>query len=51
MHRNAIILKNQTREASVDDAIKYFDLMATFLDELRKIQRELRHQIRYIYTL
>ncbi|OAD54421.1 Atrial natriuretic peptide receptor 1 [Eufriesea mexicana] len=40
------ILQNQKREPSVDDAIAYFDSMATYVDELRKLQRELRHMIR-----
>ncbi|XP_031833421.1 uncharacterized protein LOC116427335 isoform X1 [Nomia melanderi] len=40
------ILKHQKREPSVDDAIAYFDSMATYVDELRKLQRELRHMIR-----
>lgn len=40
------ILRNQRRESSVDDAIAYFDSMATYIDELRKLQRELRHMIR-----
>ncbi|XP_072749417.1 uncharacterized protein [Anoplolepis gracilipes] len=40
------IQRNQKREPSVDDAIAYFDSMATYIDELRKLQRELRHMIR-----
>ncbi|XP_043677972.1 receptor-type guanylate cyclase daf-11 isoform X2 [Vespula pensylvanica] len=40
------ILRNLKREPSVDDAIAYFDSMATYVDELRKLQRELRHMIR-----
>ncbi|KZC06433.1 Atrial natriuretic peptide receptor 1 [Dufourea novaeangliae] len=44
------ILKNQKREPSVDDAIAYFDSMATYVDELRKLQRELRHMIRDMYA-
>ncbi|XP_071648798.1 uncharacterized protein [Temnothorax longispinosus] len=40
------ILRNQRRESSVEDAIAYFDSMATYIDELRKLQRELRHMIR-----
>lgn len=40
------ILRNQRREPNVDDAIAYFDSMATYIDELRKLQRELRHMIR-----
>lgn len=40
------ILRNQKREPSVEDAIAYFDSMATYVDELRKLQRELRHMIR-----
>ncbi|KAJ6638428.1 Atrial natriuretic peptide receptor 1, partial [Pseudolycoriella hygida] len=41
-----IILKNTKINSSVENAINYFDVMSTYLDELRKIQRELRHQIR-----
>ncbi|XP_033328040.1 uncharacterized protein LOC117221307 isoform X1 [Megalopta genalis] len=44
--RRSEILKNLKREPSVDDAIAYFDSMATYVDELRKLQRELRHMIR-----
>ncbi|XP_012256293.1 receptor-type guanylate cyclase daf-11 isoform X2 [Athalia rosae] len=40
------ILENRKRQPSVDDAIAYFDSMATYVDELRKLQRELRHMIR-----
>ncbi|KAG7204035.1 hypothetical protein KM043_001894 [Ampulex compressa] len=40
------ILRNRKREPSVQDAIAYFDSMATYVDELRKLQRELRHMIR-----
>ncbi|XP_046144969.1 receptor-type guanylate cyclase daf-11 isoform X1 [Osmia bicornis bicornis] len=40
------ILRNQKREPRLDDAIAYFDSMATYVDELRKLQRELRHMIR-----
>ncbi|XP_035737830.1 uncharacterized protein LOC118448555 isoform X3 [Vespa mandarinia] len=40
------ILRNRKREPSVEDAIAYFDSMATYVDELRKLQRELRHMIR-----
>ncbi|KAI4486945.1 hypothetical protein M0802_012202 [Mischocyttarus mexicanus] len=40
------ILQNQKRERSIEDAIAYFDSMATYVDELRKLQRELRHMIR-----
>ncbi len=41
-----IIIKNVRISPSVNNAINYFDVMSTYLDELRKIQRELRHQIR-----
>jgi hypothetical protein len=44
--RRGEILRNQKREPSVDDAIAYFDSMATYIDELRKLQRELRYMIR-----
>ena len=45
------ILRNLKREPSVEDAIAYFDSMATYVDELRKLQRELRHMIRYICSI
>lgn len=45
--RREEILKNRKREPSVDHAIDYFDSMATYIDELRKLQRELRRMIRY----
>ncbi|XP_037028069.1 uncharacterized protein LOC119068546 [Bradysia coprophila] len=41
-----IILKNTRINSSIENAVNYFDVMSTYLDELRKIQRELRHQIR-----
>ncbi|XP_015606868.1 receptor-type guanylate cyclase daf-11 isoform X2 [Cephus cinctus] len=44
--RREEILRNRKREPSVEDAIAYFDSMATYVDELRKLQRELRHMIR-----
>lgn len=44
--RREEILKNKKREPSVNDAIDYFDSMATYIDELRKLQRELRRMIR-----
>ncbi|XP_026674281.1 uncharacterized protein LOC108630979 isoform X2 [Ceratina calcarata] len=40
------ILRNQNRKPNIEDAIAYFDSMATYVDELRKLQRELRHMIR-----
>lgn len=45
-YRRDEILQNQKREPNIDDAIAYFDSMATYVDELRKLQRELRHMIR-----
>lgn len=46
-----MILKNQKRPSSVEDAINYFDLMASYLDELRAIQNEVRKQIRYVIII
>nr|CAD7422179.1 unnamed protein product [Timema poppensis] len=40
------ILANKRREASVQDAIEYFDNMASYVDELRTLQNELRERIR-----
>lgn len=44
--RSNLILKNQRRAPSIDDAINYFDLMANYLDEMRTIHNELRYQIK-----
>ncbi|CAD7089726.1 unnamed protein product [Hermetia illucens] len=41
-----IILKNRKKSPSVEDSIDYYDLMAKYVDELRKLQRELRIKIR-----
>nr|XP_022905172.1 uncharacterized protein LOC111417189 isoform X2 [Onthophagus taurus] len=41
-----IILENKQREANLGEAIEYFDSLADYTDELRKLQNELRHQIR-----
>ncbi|KAJ8923092.1 hypothetical protein NQ315_001644 [Exocentrus adspersus] len=41
-HKNDIILKNITREPNYKEALEYFDSMAIYTDELRKIQRTLR---------
>ncbi|XP_066996175.2 uncharacterized protein [Anabrus simplex] len=40
------ILQNHSQEPSVNEAIRYFDNMASYVDELRKLQRELRVSIR-----
>ncbi|KAJ8932489.1 hypothetical protein NQ318_005547, partial [Aromia moschata] len=45
-HKNDIILKNIQREPNYKEALEYFDSMATYSDELRKIQRTLRVSIR-----
>ncbi|GLH12246.1 Atrial natriuretic peptide receptor 1, partial [Gryllus bimaculatus] len=37
---------NVERNASVDEASSYFDNMASYVDELRKLQIELRRRIR-----
>lgn len=42
-----MIIKNQHRPSSVDEAISYFDLMASYLDVLRNIQSEVRNKISY----
>lgn len=44
-HRSGLIIKNQKRISSVEEAISYFDLMASYLDELRKIQNLVREKI------
>lgn len=46
-YRREEILRNRKRPQSIEDAIAYFDSMATYVDELRKLQKELRHMIRY----
>lgn len=45
---STIIIQNRRRESSVDDAINYYDSIATYVEELRKLQKELRHKIRYL---
>ncbi|XP_018573653.1 uncharacterized protein LOC108912758 [Anoplophora glabripennis] len=40
--KNDIILRNITRKPNYQEALEYFDSMATYTDELRKIQRTLR---------
>lgn len=44
-NRNNLIIKNQKRSSSVEDAINYFDLMASYLDVLRNIQEIVRSNI------
>lgn len=44
-NRSGLIIKNQKRISSVEEAISYFDLMASYLDELRKIQNLVREKI------
>lgn len=46
MHRSSLIIRNQKRKADVEEAIGYFDVMASYLDDLRKIQRKVRQTIR-----
>ncbi|XP_055911221.1 uncharacterized protein LOC129945467 isoform X3 [Eupeodes corollae] len=43
---SSIILKNIKIEPRVDDAIDYYDLMLTYTEELRVLQRELRKNIK-----
>lgn len=43
--RSNLIIKNQKRSSSVEDAINYFDLMASYLDVLRNIQEIVRSNI------
>lgn len=47
--RNEMMLKNENRGTTAQDAIKYFELMAMFLEEMRSMQKELRILIRYRY--
>lgn len=44
--RNDIIVKNIARTPNFKDATDYFDSIATYTDELRKLQRYLRFTIR-----
>ncbi|XP_066255406.1 uncharacterized protein [Euwallacea similis] len=39
---NDIIIKNEKRRPNYDDALNYFDSIALYTDELRKLQRSLR---------
>ncbi|XP_012274862.1 uncharacterized protein LOC105696740 [Orussus abietinus] len=40
------ILRNKNRQPSVDDTVAYFETLATYTDELRKLQLELHHNVR-----
>lgn len=42
-----VIIQNTPRQPNLEDAINYFDSMATYTDELRKLQRQLRDHIGY----
>lgn len=44
--RNDIIVRNVARAPNFKDATDYFDSIATYTDELRKLQRYLRFTIR-----
>lgn len=46
-NRSSTIIKNQKRKANIEEAINYFDVMASYLDELRKIQNLVREKIGY----
>lgn len=48
LFRNDIIIKNERRKENYTEALEYFDSMATYTDELRKIQRSLRVLIRWV---
>ncbi|XP_071446194.1 uncharacterized protein [Hetaerina americana] len=45
-NRRHEILENKEREPNVNDAISYFDSMVSYVDELRKLQLDLRRRIR-----
>jgi hypothetical protein len=44
--KNDIITQNEKRLPNITEALDYFDSIATYTDELRKLQRYLRHTIR-----
>lgn len=48
INRNEMMLKNENRETAVMDAISYFDVMTSFMEELGTLQKELRILIRYV---
>lgn len=48
--RGDIIIQNIQRDPNITEAIDYFDSIAHYTDELRKLQRELRHKIRDYVT-
>lgn len=48
LNRSSLIIKNQKVSSSVEKAIEYFDLMASYLDELRKLQNHVREVIGYL---
>nr|XP_015838387.1 PREDICTED: receptor-type guanylate cyclase gcy-7 isoform X3 [Tribolium castaneum] len=47
---NDIITRNEKRKPNITEALDYFDSIATYTDELRKLQRYLRHTIRDYVT-
>lgn len=44
--RSDIIIKNQKRAPNYSEALDYFEAIAMYTDELRKLQRSLRMTIR-----
>lgn len=47
-YRNDIIIKNEAREPNYTEALRYFDSIASYTDELRKLQRSLRVTIGWV---
>ncbi|XP_025836512.1 uncharacterized protein LOC108736041 [Agrilus planipennis] len=45
-HKCDIIIRNERRKPNITEAIDYFDSIASYTDELRNLQKELRHVIR-----
>ncbi|XP_049826517.1 uncharacterized protein LOC109599565 [Aethina tumida] len=45
-HKSDIIIKNQKRAPNYSEALDYFEAIAMYTDELRKLQRSLRMTIR-----
>lgn len=44
-NRNEMMLKNEKRATIVQEAINYFDTMTMYMEEVRKLQKELRRLI------
>lgn len=46
-----MMLKNEKIPRAVSDAVSYFEVMTSFLEEMRLLQKELRELIKYIISI